>query len=271
MSKTKQQKIIVFVLFNENDKNLILNGIRIASIFKKELCLCYNYSKKEKKNKESIREKLTAYTVPIKNDVKGLTVSTLLSAENMTYLPEKLADDYEAIVLLADSNNFKKYRNAIAESPVPFLFVNGKEEKVPDFKKVILPIDFRKENQDSMLWASYFSRFNSSGIIVVAANDKEKDSVRQVKVNLALCRRLFQKFRVEHKIFRGQKSSYNNTNEALELALSSQSELLIMLGSSAITPIDLLIGLPEKKIVKKAAKLPVLIINPQKDNYILCD
>ena len=271
MTESKQQKIIVFVSFNDFDKNLILNGIRLATIFKKELCLCYNYSIKEKKELDMLKQKLSDYTFPIKNEIPQLKVSTLLSSENLSYLPEKLADDFEAILLVADANDYKKYKNAIHETSVPFLFVNGKEKVVSEFKKLILPIDFRKENQDSMLWSSYFGRFNSAGVIVVAASDKASEEQRQVKVNIALCKKLFQKFSVEHKIFRGTKSSMGNSFEALDLALSSNSDLIIILGSSVITPLDFLIGLPEKKLVKRAGNLPVMLVNPQKDNYILCD
>lgn len=271
MAKVKHQKIIVFLSLKEADKNLILNGIRIASLFKKELCLCYNIQKKEKKRKEELKEKIAAYLTPIKNDLPGLMVSTLLLSENQSLLPEKLADDFEAIFMIADANDYGKYKNALSESPVPFLFVNAKEKYVSEFKKIILPIDLRKENQDSILWSSYFGRFNASGIVVVAANDKPKEEQRQVAVNVAICKKLFLKFKIEHKIFRGAKSSFNNSFEAHELAQSSESDLLIILGSSVITPLDSLIGLPERKIIKKAGKLPVMVINPIKDNYILCD
>jgi hypothetical protein len=271
MAEVKHQKIAVFLSLTENDKNLILNGIRIASLFKKELCLCYNYPKKEKNKTDDFKEKLVSYINPIKAELPGLKISSLLTSESLTYLPEKLADDYEVILMIAAASRFSKYAKSLRESSVPFLFVNENEEQIPAFKKLILPIDFRRENSDSVLWCSYFGRFNSSGIIVVAANDKEKNEQRQVKVNVALAKKLFLKLGIEHKIFRGVKSSLNNSFEAHELALSSGSDLLVILGSSVITPIDLLIGLPEKKIIKRAGKLPVLIINTRKDNYILCD
>ena len=59
--------------------------------------------------------------------------------------------------------------------------------------------------------------------------------------------------------------------EALDYALDMKSDVYITLGSSLITPIDKLIGLPEAKILKRAGEIPVLIINPRKDMYILCD
>jgi hypothetical protein len=271
MTEVKHQKIIVFLSFSETDKNLILNGIRLATIFRKELCLCYNYSKKEKNKKDELKEKLAAYINPVKNELPGLKMSTLLLSESSAYLPEKLADDFEAILMIADAKEFKKYGKSLTESSVPFLFVNGQSEYISEFKKLILPIDLRKENRDSALWCSYFGRFNGSVIIVVAASDKGNEEKRQVTVNVALCRKLFQKFKITHKIFRGTKSSLNNSFEALDLAISSKSDLLVILGSSVFTPLDLLVGLPEKKIIKKAGNLPVLVINPRKDNYILCD
>ncbi len=271
MEEVKQQKIVVLLSLSETDKNLILNGIRLASIFNKELCLCYNFSKKEKEEKPEIKEKLSGYLKSVKSEISNFKISTLLISEKLSYLPEKLADNFEAILLISGAGEFKKYSTSVSESPVPFLFVDEKENQLSEFKKIILPVDLRRENSDTVLWSSYFGRFNASTIVVVAASDKGKDEQRQVSVNVALGRKLFQKFRIEHKIFRGSKSSFTNSFEALDLALSSNSDLLIILGSSVITPIDLLIGLPEKKIIKRAGKLPVLVINPQKDNYILCD
>ena len=271
MAEVKHQKIVVLLSLNSTDKNLILNGIRLASMFRKELCLCYNHSKKEKQKKDELRDQLTAYLTPVKTELPGLPISTLLLSESLANLPEKLADDYEGILVISGKSDYSKYTKSIAESSIPFLFVNEKEEQLSEFKRLILPIDLRKENSDSALWCSYFGRFNSAGIIVVAANDKGKDEQKQVSVNVALSKKLFQKFKIEHKIFRGTKSSLNNSFEALDLALSSKSDLLVILGSSVITPLDLLIGLPEKKIINRAGSLPILIINTQKDNYILCD
>ena len=74
MSENKEQKIIVLLSLTSADKNLILNGIRIACIFRKELCLCYNYSKKEKHRKEEFKEKLKSYLHPVKNEYIELTI-----------------------------------------------------------------------------------------------------------------------------------------------------------------------------------------------------
>ncbi len=271
MSESKAQKIVVFLSLENTDKNLIINGIRIATIFKKELCLCFNTGKKNTEEAEHAKQKLADYVVPIKNELPELQVSTLVTTDKLKYLPEKLADDYEAIILIAASGKYPDYAKAVEESPVPFLYVNEHSEHYSEFKKVVLPVDLRKENSESIVWTSYFGRFNEAALVVVAASQKNKDDQKQVKYNAALAKKLFQKFEIEHKIYKGAKSSFQNAFEALEMALASDCDLFVVLGSSVITSLDRLIGLPEKKILKRAGNLPVLLINPRKDNYILCD
>lgn len=271
MTKKKEQKIIVLLSLNSSDNTLLLNGIKIASIFRKELCLLYNYSKKEKNQYERLKTQLNDYTIPIKNELQGIRISTLLLSEKRMVLPEKLANDFEAIFVIAPASKFSYHSKSVTESPIPFLFVNEARASVPNYSNLILPMDLRKQSSESALWGSYFGRFNSSEIIVVAANDKGKGEQQQVTKNVVLSKKLFQRFQIKHKIFKGTKSSLRNSFEALDLALSSKGDMLIILGSSTITPLDFLIGLPERKIIKNAGDLPVLVINPRRDNYMLCD
>lgn len=266
-----EQKIVVLISFSSKDKMLILNGLKIASIFKKELCLVYNFTRKEKKRYEKLRQQLNNYTIPLKKEKINIKVSTLMISEKKAILPEKLSDDQEAIFIVADASDFSKHSKSVAESRIPFLFINSNNTEIPNYKKLILPLDLRKESSESALWTSYFGRFNQSAVVVVAANDKRKEDKKQVTKNVVLSKKLFLKFEINHKIYKGTNSSWRNAFEALDLAKTSKSDLLIILGSSTITPLDLLIGLPERKLIEKAGELPVLVINPRKDNYILCD
>ena len=270
MREKKEQKIAVLIHFLPSDKLLILNGIKIASIFKKELCLVYHLPKKEKNKNDEIRQKLQQYLEPVKKEIPHLKTSTLIISGPLAEIPELLADDYEVIMLITESNRFRNYVKAAASSPVPFLFVNP-EAPVSSFSRIVLPVDIRKENSDTALWCSWFGRFNKSEIVVIGANDKGKEMQKLVGRNIVLTKNLFNKFHIQHKIYKGQKSSLANAFEALELARSSESDLLVILGSSTITPLDWLIGLPERKIIRQAEKLPVLFVNPRIDNYILCD
>ncbi len=129
----------------------------------------------------------------------------------------------------------------------------------------------RKENKDLALWGSYMGRFNNSEILTLAANDKDKTNKKQVSLNILSIKKLLHKLNIQHSIFKGKKNSFGIQYEALDIAKKQYLDLLIILGSTTITFADKIIGLPEKKILKKAGDIPVMIINPQRDMYIMCD
>jgi len=269
MTEKKEQKILVITEQGDNDRSLIKHGIKLAFIFKKELCLFFHASSGKKKHSEA-KELLNNYAKSIKSEIPQLPVSSLVLFGNKSSVPDVLAEDHEAILLVANAENFRKYTSMLTESPVPFLFVHSQSEII-DYNHLVQPIDMRKENSDGSLWCSYFGRFNQAEVVAVAAKDTTKEAQSGVAKNVLLTKKLYQKFSIEHKIYKGTRSSFRNSYEALELAHASDCNLFVMLGSSSVTPLDYLVGLPERKIIKRAGKLPVMVINPRRDNYILCD
>jgi prefoldin subunit 5 len=269
MSKKISQKIAVLLTMAETDKTLILYGIKISSLFSKELCLVSHSMKKMNTKNRQIKQKLNGYISSLERDLPALEISTLVFRSSPAEMPELLADEHETILIIIDSAKYRIYSKAVYNSPIPFLFVNP-QAKLSSLKRIILPVDLRKGNSETALWSSYFGRFNNSEIFIVAANHKDYYERKQVAANISLIDKLFQKLSVRHKIYRGKRSSLHNSYEALEVAISSESDMLVILGSSTITLLDIIIGLPEKKIITKAGNLPVLLINSKRDNYLLC-
>ena len=270
MSSPTFQKIAVLLNLSDSDNMLIMNGIKLTSIFRKELLLVH-YSKRESgKWPDSVKQRLHNLVIYYNKEVPGLKISGLCISGPASDLSLRLADENETIIIISDSKEYGKYSSAVSRSPVPFIFINP-EAGLSEFRKLVLPVDLRKGNSDSALWSTYFGRFNNSEIIVVAANQKGKYEKRQVAENTLIADKLMKKFQINHKIVRGRKSSLHNTFEAFNLALSVNCDLFVMLGSSTITPIDRLIGLPEKKIITHAGEVPVMLINSGLDNYYLCD
>jgi hypothetical protein len=265
MDNNIEQKIIIFVEFSAPDKTLIYHGLKLAQIFQKQLCLFYNIPRKQKKHYLQYKEQLNTYV----NELRDINVSSLLLSSSFKQLPLLLTEEYEGILFVANALN-KRYLSLIPDCTVPVLFIHP-DSQVIDYNRLIQPVDIRKEIGDTTLWCSYFGRSNDASIVSLVANDKTRENRYNIQKNIENCKNIYDKFKIHHKLFKGKKNSLGNAFEALETALSSDCNLLVILGSSSITPLDLLIGLPEKKIIKKAGKLPIMVINPQRDNYILCD
>jgi hypothetical protein len=271
MTNSKNQKIAVLTENADSDKNLILHGIKQATAFQKEVCLVYVHTKNKKDDSGPAKTVLEGYQKIVTRDIPSLPVHTVFLNEDPVKAIHPLVDEQEVILIIARQALYSKWSRAVRLSPVPFLFVNEKQTTISDYKKAILPVDLRKESNDAILWASYFARFHRSGINAIAACDKMKENKKSVQKNILGMKKLFSTFNLGIKVFKGQTNSLKIQFEALDLAQQSDADLLIILGSSYVTVFDKLIGLPEKKIMKKAGLLPVLLINPRKDMYILCD
>lgn len=271
MEKYKEQKIVILINLNKSDHNLILHGIKLSSIFNKELCLLNVYPENNTFDPEQIKKILENYKSTILNDIPHLKVSSLIINKHLINHLESLVDNFESVLFITSANNYKKHSKALRISPVPFLFINPDVTKIPDYKRIITPVDLRRENRDSALWCSYFGRFNKSEIIAIAATEKYKDNIKEVTKNIKKLKALLNKFGIFHKIVKGKKNSFKIHFETLDLAFKTNSSLMIMLSSSFATPIDHLIGLPEKKIINMAGNLAIMFVNPRKDMYIMCD
>jgi hypothetical protein len=182
-----------------------------------------------------------------------------------------VAEQYDGILLVLTSEKVKSKLPALQRSQIPFLFVKGSISNYLEYKHVALPVDFRKVMKDTSLWASYFGRFNHSAISVLSASEKDKEGAHGIKKNLKFIEKLLYKLHLDVNFKTTEKGSFGLPFEALDQCKKNGQDLLIIPSSKNISLIDLIVGLPETKIIKKAGQIPVLCINPKRDMYILCD
>lgn len=271
MDAPKQQKIVVVLSLSKDDNPLILNGIEIAKIFRKGLCLVYNYRVSEFDRIQGIKEKIQYHVNTIQKEHPLLKVSFLILNEKIHGLPLRLANREEAILILINSSLFLRYLTAFHSSPVPFLLINNSIRTKLAFKDIVVPVDIRKAMSECALWCSYFGRFNHSLITLFASKEKNSEYHNLLYKNIALTRKLFENLKVNYLIKKGSKSSLGNSMEALHYAKSAGADLMIIAGSTYISILDRIIGLPEEKIVSGSGTLAVLAINPGIENYMLCE
>lgn len=270
MSNISEQKVTVYCDFSTSMNGAILHGIYIASFLEKELCL-FSLVEKKKQNKTEVLDRLSEVAKTIKSQTNQLVVSTLVLKGTLAQNAERITNKYDSVILILNRDQLSKKLKALQESTIPFLFVEGKTSDLISYKEVILPVDYRKEMKETSLWASYLGRFNNAVVHVVGANEKNKGNQLRIKKNLLFIRKFLKSLKVFHTIEEGLANSWKIQFEALNKSLQNKGDVLIILGSKHITAFDLLIGLPEKKIIKQAGRLPVLCINPVKDLNILCD
>lgn len=264
-----EQKIIVICDFSERMKEVIIHGARMADMLKKELCLTAIW--KDKSQKSEIQDKIVQTTRNLKSNLPDLPISWLLLQKSLRDNMQKLVDEYNGVLVVLHQTDIHWVLKAFQQSSIAFLFVNGELPRFLSYKNVLVPVDYRKASKETSLWASYLGRFNRSQVQLIYAHETNNEDAGRLMKNLEFFKKFLSSLNVRHQQIAGKASSWGICNETLDRADEWMGDLMIFSGSSSITLLDLMIGLPEKRIVKKAGHLPILLINPRKDICMMCD
>jgi len=144
-------------------------------------------------------------------------------------------------------------------SRIPFIVVQAPPKRI-GLRKIVFPIDFRKENKEKLSWISFLSKFYTSKIFLFKPN--VSDYV--VRNNLDFSRRFLEGKSIDYEIITG-KSKYTLAKDTLEFAHQIDSELIIILLSKHINWFNLMVGLEDQRFISNDYKIPIMCINPRSD------
>jgi hypothetical protein len=269
MANISEQKIVVICDFSERMKEVIVHGVRLAGILNKEVCLTAIWKSKEQK--AQIHEKLISATQAIKQHAPEMRVSSLLIKNSLLDNLGKLTWEYDAVLIVLHQSAIKSGLKAFRESSIAFLFVKGDSADFLNYKNVLVPLDCRKASKETALWASFFGRFNHSQVQVIYACESDKEQAGILMKNLNFFKKFLSNLNVAHQVIAGKASSWGICSETLANAPALKGDVMVFSGSAYISILDLMIGLPEKRIIRKAGDLPILMINPRKEICVMCD
>lgn len=265
MAKIEDQRILIWCNLEENLQKTIVDAVYLAIKLEKEVCFFANYTQDKEHNRLSVQ--LSLYADMVKKDVPDCKVSTLLLKGKLPDLMKELGEKYNAVLFCTGGKMTNNILSAFYRSGFPFYFSDEKQKGESHFKKIIIPIDFRNSTKDSTLWGSYLGRFNQSEIVLLKANEKDSQQKKQVDAIVAFVKKFYSQFFFNFWIADGRSSSWGIHKEAIMQA--GDFDLVIFTGSLNVTWLDRLIGPFEKRLVNLSEK-PVLLINPQKEMYVLC-
>ncbi|HET6558985.1 MAG TPA: hypothetical protein VFG54_16815 [Prolixibacteraceae bacterium] len=250
-------------------KEVIVHGVRIASLLNRELCLTGIWHSATEKT--VVQEKLIKATHAIKHSAPELRVSNLVIKGSLYENIEKLAMNYDAVLVILHKADLKSGLKAFRESSIAFLFVSGDSPEYLSYKNVLVPMDYRKASKDTALWASFLGRLNRSVIQVVYAHETDKEQAATVTKNLNFYKKFLTNLNVSHHMVAGKASSWRICSEVIASAGEMKGDVMLFAGSASISLLDLMVGLPEKRIIRKSGPLPILIVNPRKEICMVCE
>jgi nucleotide-binding universal stress UspA family protein len=163
------------------------------------------------------------------------------------------------------SKEIQVHLNTCKPLRIPYFFVKSEITSVK-FNRVLVPVGFLTEEKEKGIFASKLARFCNSSITLLKAKDygsKAERSVNQIQS-------LFEKLDVQCEIKQAHKDSFKVQHEASLRAGNGDADLIIITSSREYGLDDIFFGPPERKIIKTSA-VPVMVLNPRPDLYVLCD
>lgn len=247
----------------ENSRNLLLSAWELSQKFGKKFAVILHAM--ESSNTVCSHEEMTLYlqTFNITADYIDFKKETINNFQNIC---EEIEVSFLLLQLTKESSGEIKFQlNATRQLRIPYLIYN-KSFNLLNFNKILLPISFLVEELEKAQFASAFGRFFDSEISLLLAKDYGSKALTNSQKIVAV----LEKFNLKANIIKGRKDSFKINQEAIQVAEIELYDLLIVSASREYGLDDLIFGSMEQRLIKKST-IPILLINPRDDLYVLCD
>lgn len=266
MARIEDQRIIIWCNQEKGIDLVIQYAIYLAKVLEKEVCFFGSYTNdRDRKKTEKKIDAIASAIAPLVNDI---SFSRLVLKGRLKNLVETLGQKYGAVLLCIHGPMKRRHMQAFYNSGFPFLYVKNGLALQKQLQEIIVPIDFRQGTKESIVWSSYLGRFNRSKITLLKANDHDAENSEDMNIVAKYAERLFSQFNFKYQFVQGKKSSWKIHREAIDKF--DNTDLIIFTGSLNVTPIDYLYGPFERLLVNKAQNTAVLLVNPQREMFVMC-
>ena len=267
----KAQHILVLIQNLEHINVAITHSFKLAKIFKAEVAFSFFQAENPTVSNSlptDLIEQLNPNSIPYK----------LIEFGNPEKEPNNSIQQLNAIFLITQfpinriNHSYKKNRifKWLMDARIPTIVVSEKTNPECDFKNIFVPIDYRRETKEKMIWASYFGRFNQAVIHLIASNEKSEAMKRRIKATLLFTKKMYEQFTFDYKIVKAKSNSNRIKKESFQISKEWNSDLIVLMSdpnawfSSYFGPKEL------KRFLLKEEN-PILVINPLKDYYLPCN
>lgn len=150
----------------------------------------------------------------------------------------------------------------IANSKVPFVVVQGPPPAGYDYSNLLFPLNYRKENKESVNWLSYFSRYFGSKIHVLKAKHSDSGLVKGLESNIMFLSKNMKAKGIDYTMEESE-SEKDFSKEVIKYADKTEVNAIFVMITKDIGLADYMMGAQEQHIIANEKGLPVICVNPK--------
>jgi nucleotide-binding universal stress UspA family protein len=201
----------------------------------------------------------------------GIEVEALVRKGTIFTTIGEVADEMAAELVVMGTHGLRGMQKltgswalkVIVSSKVPFVVVQEPPNET-DFKDIVFPVDFKRENKEKLNWVSYFYNYFSPKFHIIKPNTTDVGFIKRIKANIAFARKIMDGKNVDYEIHTAEGKK-NFPIEIMDFAASINADLILILSTKNIGFADYVIGAQEQYIIANSSKIPVMVINPRDD------
>ncbi len=149
----------------------------------------------------------------------------------------------------------------IAHTKVPFVVVQS-SPKENQYKDIVFPVNYRRENKESINWLNFFSRAFNSKIHIFTAKHTDSNFVKGVESNILFLSKNLKIKGVEY-IMEKAPGKTDFVKEAIDYAQGINAGSIFIMTTKDIGFTDYMMGAHEQYIIANNFNIPVICVNPK--------
>ncbi len=151
----------------------------------------------------------------------------------------------------------------IVGSKVPYLVVQS-EPRNDDYKKIVLPVDYKAENKEKLKWIQFMYQFSKPKVYLYASATKEGIVDSRTKANVVFSKKYLKEKGIDYELVLSDGET-SFSQETIQFSEKIDADMVVIMTTRDIAFHDYVLGAYEQYIIANSAKMPVLVINPRTD------
>ena len=266
MEEKTKKPILVTWDFTEKSEFAMEHGVNLAQHLSTTITLIHIVKKDKEVDAAQVKLDARAEEISKKYNVK---VDTIVPVGTIFTTISEVATDIHAEMVIMGTHGMKGMQKlvgswalkVIAGSKVPFIVVQQPPTS-HGFKKIVFPLDFRKENKEKINWIYYIGRLYNSTFYIIKDKVTDKKFKKGIHSNLLFTEKFLKSNEVPYEIHTspGKKDF---THETIDFAHEINADLLLIMTTKDIGIADYVLGANEQTIISNEHGIPVMCINPR--------
>jgi nucleotide-binding universal stress UspA family protein len=154
----------------------------------------------------------------------------------------------------------------IAHTKVPFVVVQGPPPKDYDLNNIVFPLNYRRENKESVNWISFFSRYFGSKIHILNAKHTDPAFVKGIESNMMFLAKNLKTKGVDF-VMENADGEKDFAKQVVEYSKNVSADAIFVMTTKDIGLTDYMMGASEQYLIANKEGLPVICVNPKPPKF----